>query len=83
MTFFDTPKVAIVLKAIDLIEQGKIHGKTYFDIAMDLRTMVYKNYVHYNEKEVFPIATYGKYFAEIVKNPKKYIQYQPELRSSL
>jgi len=50
MTFFDTPKVAIVLKAIDLIEQGKIHGKTYFDIAMDLRTMVYKNYVHYNEK---------------------------------
>jgi hypothetical protein len=40
---------------------------------MDLRTMVYKNYVHYNEKEVFPIATYGKYFAEIIKNPKKYI----------
>lgn len=50
---------------------------------MDLRTMVYKNYVHYNDKEVFPISTYGRYFKEIVDNPSKYIQYQPELRGSL
>lgn len=83
LTYFDTPKVAVVLKAVDLIDRGLMPGKSYFDIAMDIRTMVYKHYVHYNEKEVFPIASFGGYFCEIIKNPKKYIQYQPELRTSL
>jgi HAD superfamily 5'-nucleotidase-like hydrolase len=83
MTYFDTPKIAVVLRAIDLIDKGVMKGKTYYDVAMDLRTMVYRNYVHYNDKEVFPIATYGKYFIEIINDPKKYIQYQPELRTSL
>ena len=83
LTYFDTPKVAVVLRAIDLIEKGMMPGKSYFDIAMDIRTMVYKHYVHYNEREVFPIASFGKYFCEVVKNPAKYIQYQPELRTSL
>lgn len=75
MTYFDTPKVAVVIRAIDLIEKGVIKNKTYYDVAMDLRTMVYKHYVHYNEKDVFPIASYGSYFSEIVENPSKYIQY--------
>lgn len=74
MTYFDTPKVAVVLRAIDLIDRG-IVKKSYFDVAMDIRTMIYKNYVHYNEKEVFPIASFGKYFVEILNNPAKYIQY--------
>lgn len=73
MTFFDTPKVAVVLRAIDLIDKGIIKGKSYFDIAMDLRTMVYRHYVHYNDKEVHPIGTYGKYFIEIMNHPMKYI----------
>jgi hypothetical protein len=75
MTYFDTPKVAVVLRSIDLMEKGLLKGKTYFDIAMDLRTMVYRNYVHYNDKEVHPIASYGKYFIEVMNDPKKYIQY--------
>lgn len=74
LTYFDTPKVAIVLKAVELIEKGLTH-KTYFDIATDMRTMVYKHYVHYTEKEVFPITTFGKYFCEVVKDPKRFIQY--------
>ena len=74
LTYFDTPKVAVVLRAIDLIERGVIKGKTYFDVAADLRTMVYRHYVHYNEREVFPIASYGKYFSEIVARPERYIQ---------
>lgn len=74
MTYFDTPKVAVVLRAIDLIDRG-IVKKSYFDVATDIRTMIYKNYVHYNEKEVFPIASFGKYFVEILNNPAKYIQY--------
>jgi hypothetical protein len=37
--------------------------------------MVYNHYVHYNDKEVFPIASFGKYFCEIVKEPGRYIQY--------
>ena len=73
MTYFDTPKVAVVLKAIDLIDRGLAKGKTYWDVAMDIRTMIYKNYVHYTDKEVMPIASFGKYFVEIVKNPSKYI----------
>jgi hypothetical protein len=73
MTYFDTPKIAVVLRAIDLIDKGLIPGKTYYDVAMDLRTMVYRHYVHYNEKEVHPIAAYGKYFIEIINDPKKYI----------
>ena len=68
--------------AIDLINRGLVPGKSYFDIAMDIRTMIYRNYVHLTEKEVFPIATYGKYFKECIANPTKYIQYQPELRAS-
>lgn len=74
LTYFDTPKVAVVIKAIDLIDRGMLPGKTYFDVALDLRTMVYKHYVHYNEKEVFPISTFGAYFKEVVNNPSKYIQ---------
>jgi 5' nucleotidase family len=72
LTYFDTPKVAVVLKAVDLIEKG-LTTKTYFDIATDMRTMVYKHYVHYTEKEVFPISTFGKYFCEVVKNPARFI----------
>lgn len=83
LTFFDTPKVAVVLKAVELIDKGLVPGKTYFDIAVDMRTMVYKHYVHYNEHQVFPIASFGSYFCEVVKNPSKYIQYQPELRTTL
>lgn len=83
LTYFDTPKVAVVLKAVELIERGLMPGKSYFDIASDMRSMVYKHYVHFNEREVYPIAEYGKYFCEVVKDPKRYIQYQPELRSSL
>ncbi len=75
LTYFDTPKVAVVLRAVDLMERGLLPGKNYFDIALDLRTMVYNHYVHYNDKEVFPIASFGKYFCEIVKEPGRYIQY--------
>ena len=73
LTYFDTPKVAVVLRAVELIVTGKAHGKTYFDISADLRSMVYKHYVHYTEKEVYPIATYGKYFCEVVKDPTRFI----------
>lgn len=83
LTFFDTSKVVVVLRAIELMEKGLLPGKTYFDIAMDLRTMVYNLFVHYNERDVFPISSFGRYFKEIVDNPAKYIQYQPELRDSL
>lgn len=72
MTYFDTPKVAVVLKAIELVNSGKT-SKTYFDIAVDLRTMVYRHYVHYTEKEVHPIATFGKYFCEVIKDPSRFI----------
>jgi hypothetical protein len=73
MTYFDTPKVAVVLKAIDLIDRGLAKNKTYWDVAMDIRTMIFKNYVHYNDKEVVPIGSFGKYFIEILNNPSKYI----------
>jgi hypothetical protein len=73
MTFFDTPKVAVVLKAIDLIDRGIVKNKSYWDVAMDIRTMIFKNYVHYTDKEVLPIASFGKYFVEVLKNPSKYI----------
>ena len=63
----------MVLKAIELIDSGKVQNKTYFDIAMDLRSVVYSNYVHYNESKVHPIGTYGRYFKEVIANPIKYI----------
>ena len=74
LTFFDTPKVALVLSAINLKERGLLNHKTYYDIACDIRTLVYQNYIHYNDKEVKSIANYGRYFPEVLKNPEKYIQ---------
>lgn len=73
-TFFDIPKVAIVISAINLMEKKILTNKTYYDVACDIRTIVFRNYLHFNEKEVSPIETYGKYFPAIVKDPKKYIQ---------
>lgn len=73
LTYFDTPKVAVVLKAIELMERGLVSGKSYFDVAMDIRTIIYKSYVHYTDKVVYPIATYGSYFREILREPAKYI----------
>lgn len=37
ITFFDVPKVAIVLSAIDLIDKGLLKNKSYHDIAEDIR----------------------------------------------
>lgn len=65
ITFFDTPKIAIVLSAIELMEQGILKNKTYFDLADDIKTIVYSNYIHFNEKEVKRIGTYGKFFPEM------------------
>ena len=62
ITFFDTPKIAVVLSAIDLIDKGLVTNKTYHDIADDIRTIVYQNYVHFNDKEVKKIGNYGKFF---------------------
>ena len=73
MTFFDTAKAALIMSAIDLIDRGILKNKSYHDIAGDLRTVVYRNYVHYTDKEVKPIATYGKFFPPVVKDPSKYI----------
>lgn len=82
ITFFDTPKVALVLSAVDLIQKG-ILKKTYYDVCEDIKTIVFQNYLHFNDKEVKKIGNYGKFFPEIVKNPLKYIQHQPSLRESL
>lgn len=57
------------------MEKGLIKNKTYHDVADDIKTIVYKNYIHFNEKEVKSIATYGKFFPEMVKDPSKYIQF--------
>ena len=65
------------------MERGKLPGKSYYDLAMDLRSMVYSNYVHFNDKEVKKIANYGRYFPDVVANTSKYIQYQPQLRTTL
>jgi len=51
------------------MDKGLIKNKTYHDLAEDLKTIVYKNYVHFNEKEVKSIATYGKFFPKMVENP--------------
>ena len=73
MSFFDCPKISIILRAIELKEKGLLPTKSYYDIALDIRALIYRNYVHFNEKEVKDIRTYGRYFPEIVKNPNKYI----------
>lgn len=78
-TYFDIPKVALVLSAVNLKEKGLIPKKSYYDIACDVRTIVFQNYIHFNDKEVKPISTYGLFFPAILKNPLKYIQPQPEL----
>ena len=73
MTYFDCPKVAVILRAIELKERGLLKQKTYFDIAMDLRTWIIRHYIHFNDSEVKKIKNYGKYFPEIIKYPNKYI----------
>ncbi|CDW90182.1 UNKNOWN [Stylonychia lemnae] len=83
ITFFDTPKVALVLSAIEMMDQGLLKGKTYFDVAEDIRTIIYNNYIHFSEKEVKKIGSYGRFFPTIVENPAKYIQFQPSLRKSI
>jgi hypothetical protein len=66
-----------------LIEKGLVRNKSYYDISKDIITVVTKTYVHFNEKEVFKVEHFGKYFPEIFKNPTKYIYEQKELRTTL
>jgi len=52
-----------------------LKGKTYYDVAEDVRKLIYSNYVHFSEKEVKRIGSYGRFFPKVVENPSKYIQY--------
>lgn len=73
LSYFDTPKVAIVLSCIEMIDRGLLKNRSYHEIAEDLKTVIYKNYIHFNEKEVKSIANFGKFFPKMVKEPSKYI----------
>ena len=59
---------------MELKEKGLLPHKSYVDIANDLRKMIYKNYLHYDEKEVFKIGNYGCFFPEMISDPHKYIE---------
>jgi len=65
--------VVLYLAAVNLKERGMLANKSYYDIACDIRTIVYRNYIHFNDKEVKSIKTYGKFFPEVVENPHRYI----------
>ena len=73
MTYFDCCKVPIILKGIELIEQGVIKGKTNFEFAQDLLSTVTRQYAHYDEEQVYPIGDYGDFFPEMVRSPETYI----------
>lgn len=49
----------------------------------DIRVCVIRNYVHYDEENVYKIADYGYYFPEIVNHPEKYIQKRDDFKSML
>lgn len=83
LTYFDSPKVAIALKAVELIESGKLQ-KTYKEVASDLTVLANKTYSHYNaDGDVLKIGTHGKFFPAIQKEPLKFIQPQFEMREIL
>jgi hypothetical protein len=83
ITFFDTPKAAFVSKALELKDKGLIPFKSYYDIAMDLRSVVINNFVHFDDKVVHRIGSYGRFFPELCKDPSKFVQKQPELKEVL
>ena len=61
------------MNAVDLKERGLLTNKSVGDIASDIITVVIKEYAHYNDKQVFKIGKYGKFFPEVLSNPNKYI----------
>jgi len=73
ITFFDCPKVGVVAKCMALKAKGLVK-KSNYDIAKDLRDIIFKEYVHYNEDKVHGIGDYGHFFPAILKDPTKFIQ---------
>lgn len=83
LTYFDAVKIPIVAHCIDLLDQGIIKNKSNLQLQNDLLASIIRQYAHYNEHEVFRIEKFGGFFPEVIKDPKKFIFYQPELRKSL
>ena len=81
LTQFDVTKVAPLLKAIELKEQGLLPEKTYYDIFKDVRRCVTDNYHHITEETVHSVKSFGSFFPELSKNVHLYIEPQPELKS--
>jgi hypothetical protein len=42
-------------------------------MAFDLTELSNRNKIYWNEKEVFPLSSYGKLYPKMVKEPLKYI----------
>ncbi len=72
LTYFDCCKIALICKAIELIDAGVI-SQPYFEFAKDFSKSVVRQYAHYNAEECYPIAEFGEFFPEIVNNTSRYI----------
>ena len=82
LTFFDWPVICTLCKMLELKKQGKI-TKSPYEMFDDIKTMIIKNYVHYDDKVVHKIADYGYFFPEIWKDPGKYIQKRDDFKEML
>lgn len=82
MTYFDCCKVPLIMRAIDLIDQGTV-PQTYHEFSQDFMVSILRLYAHYNSEEVFSIREFGTFFPEVLRDTGRYIFAQPELRRSL
>ena len=83
MTNFESCKVPAIAHGIDLLEQGVIRNKTNMQFAKDIMKSVTNQYVHFNAETCHPIASYGSFYPQLLADPARYIEPQPELRQSL
>lgn len=81
-TYFDCCRVPLIAHAIDLIDQGTL-PVSYLQFSLDLRDSILRLYAHYDAKCVHSIQKFGTFFPELVRDPHRYIQAQPELRTTL
>ena len=78
---FDSYKLPIICQIVSMIKSGAVK-KTFKKFAFDLFDVSSGEFVYWTS-DVHPIANYGTFYPEIVKNPERFIQPQPELKSVL
>ena len=73
MTYFDAARIPLICHIVHLMHADIVKGKSFIDFAFDLQNVIVSQLDLEVGGKVFPLASHGKMFPAILKNPEKYV----------